>query len=110
MYFYAGIAQDIRIDEVYRLRGYCPEGECRPFTYEAGTLMMDLVDASALLWRLSLRGMDPGDRWTKLARRYENTWVPGYYAFNDLHAVISAGNPVNITKYNTAQSTAPATA
>jgi len=60
-----------------------------PITTVAQDQMMDLVDASALLWRLSLRGMEPGDRWATLARRYENTWVPGYYAFNDLHAVMA---------------------
>jgi len=51
--------------------------------------MMDLVDASALLWRLSLRGIDPGKRWAALVARYEDLWVPGYYAFNDLHAVMA---------------------
>ncbi|MFO1033411.1 MAG: tetratricopeptide repeat protein [Hyphomicrobiales bacterium] len=51
--------------------------------------MIDLIDASALLWRLNLRGIDAGNRWAELAKRYEAKWVPGYYAFNDLHAVMA---------------------
>jgi hypothetical protein len=51
--------------------------------------MLDLVDASAMLWRLHLRDVDLGRRWTDLAQRYEALWVPGYYAFNDLHAAMA---------------------
>lgn len=50
---------------------------------------LELVDASALLWRLSLRGADVGARWETLA----NAWTPfaehGWYAFNDVHAMMS---------------------
>jgi tetratricopeptide (TPR) repeat protein len=60
-----------------------------PIMSAAQDQMLDLVDASALLWRLSLRGVDLGDRWMMLAKRYEGLWVPGYYAFNDLHAVMA---------------------
>lgn len=60
-----------------------------PITTVAQNQMMDLVDASALLWRLHLRGIDPGKRWAALVARYEDLWVPGYYAFNDLHAVMA---------------------
>ena len=60
-----------------------------PITTTVQDQMIDLVDASALLWRLHLRGIDVGDRWMKLVKRYENLWVPGYYAFNDLHAVMA---------------------
>lgn len=52
-------------------------------------VVMDMVDASALLWRLHLRGADLGDRWQALA----GNWLPistvGLYAFNDLHAVMA---------------------
>lgn len=67
-----------------------------PITTVPQNQMMDLIDASALLWRLSLRGIDPGKRWSDLVTRYEALWVPGYYAFNDLHAVMAflgAGRP-----------------
>jgi hypothetical protein len=60
-----------------------------PITGVAQPQMMDLVDASAMLWRLSLRGVDLGDRWLALVERYEAGWLPGHYAFNDLHALIA---------------------
>lgn len=60
-----------------------------PITTVAQNQMLDLVDASALLWRLSLLGVDTGNRWALLVKRYEDLWVPGYYAFNDLHAVMA---------------------
>ena len=32
---------------------FCAEGDCRPFVYDAGTLVVDLVDpaTSTLVWR-----------------------------------------------------------
>lgn len=52
-------------------------------------VQFELVDASALLWRLSLRGIDVGDRWHALA----SAWAPfsalGWSAFNDLHAAMA---------------------
>jgi hypothetical protein len=33
---------------------------------------MDMIDASAMLWRLHLRGIDVGERWQALAER----WAP----------------------------------
>jgi tetratricopeptide (TPR) repeat protein len=47
------------------------------------------VDASALLWRLELRGVDVGDRWQALADGWEVTAEDAFYAFNDVHAVIA---------------------
>ena len=50
---------------------------------------LDMVDASALLWRLHLRGADVGDRWQAVA----SAWAPmaggGNYAFNDAHAMMA---------------------
>ena len=50
---------------------------------------LEMIDASALLWRLSLRGVDVGARWAALA----DSWKPfadhGYYAFNDVHACMA---------------------
>jgi DNA-binding CsgD family transcriptional regulator len=48
-----------------------------------------MVDASALLWRLRLRGVDVADRWTELARSWESLGDDGYYAFNDVHALMA---------------------
>jgi tetratricopeptide (TPR) repeat protein len=49
----------------------------------------EMVDASALLWRLRLRGVDAGDRWSELARSWEKLGDSGYYAFNDAHALMA---------------------
>jgi tetratricopeptide (TPR) repeat protein len=53
------------------------------------TVVLDMIDASAMLWRLHLRGVDVGERWQPLAER----WMPfaraGNYAFNDLHAMLA---------------------
>ena len=55
----------------------------------ASPLVLNMVDASAMLWRLRLRGIDVSERWGALAER----WVPqidaGNYAFNDLHAMMA---------------------
>jgi hypothetical protein len=52
-------------------------------------VVMDMVDASALLWRLHLRGADVGDRWEALADNWAPVSTSGLYAFNDLHAVMA---------------------
>lgn len=50
---------------------------------------LEMVDASAMLWRLRLRGVSGGGRWAELA----DSWAPmaddGYYAFNDAHATMA---------------------
>ena len=52
-------------------------------------IVLEMIDASAMLWRLMLRGIDVGDRWEALA----DTWAPvttaGNYAFNDMHAMMA---------------------
>jgi tetratricopeptide (TPR) repeat protein len=56
---------------------------------------MEMVDASALLWRLHLRGADVGDRWGELAQSWQTFGEDGYYAFNDVHglmAFLATGN------------------
>lgn len=50
---------------------------------------LDMVDASALLWRLHLRGVDVGARWEELATSWQRTLEDGFYAFNDVHAMMS---------------------
>jgi hypothetical protein len=50
---------------------------------------MELVDASALLWRLRLRGVDDGARWAALADDWAGRIDDGYYAFNDVHALMA---------------------
>ncbi len=48
-----------------------------------------MIDASALLWRLQLRGIHVGDRWQALAERWTAVADAGNYAFNDLHAMMA---------------------
>jgi tetratricopeptide (TPR) repeat protein len=47
------------------------------------------VDASALLWRLWLRGTDVGPRFAALADCWAPTAADAFYAFNDVHAVMA---------------------
>jgi hypothetical protein len=50
-----------------------------------------MADASALLWRLQLQDVDTGERWGKIADLWARKTPAenGYYAFNDLHAIIA---------------------
>ncbi len=54
-----------------------------------GETQVEMLDAAALLWRLSLRGIDTGDRWEELAAAYEERVEDGFYAFNDAHAMMA---------------------
>ena len=51
-------------------------------------LALDLADASALLWRLAMRGVDVGQRWQSLAQRWRAQGLFGAVGFLDLHAAI----------------------
>ena len=58
---------------------------------QASDCSMQMLDASALLWRLQLQDVDVGERWARLA----DDWAAkaerenGYYAFNDVHALMA---------------------
>jgi len=52
-------------------------------------LVLEMIDAAALLWRLELRGLDAGDRWQALADDWEPHARSGNYAFNDVHAALA---------------------
>ncbi|MET0457886.1 MAG: tetratricopeptide repeat protein [Ilumatobacteraceae bacterium] len=52
---------------------------------------IEMVDASALLWRLRLDGVDTGDRFGRLADAWAaKDHLAPWYVFNDLHAVMAA--------------------
>jgi tetratricopeptide (TPR) repeat protein len=55
----------------------------------ASAAIADLIDASALLWRIQLHGREPGYRWVELA----NAWAPhiddAFCSFNDVHAMLA---------------------
>jgi hypothetical protein len=51
---------------------------------------LEMVDASALLWRLLLDGVGTGDRFPALAEAWATrTDMVPWYAFNDLHATMA---------------------
>src|SRR5262249_24672413 len=52
-------------------------------------VILDMVDASAMLWRLGVRGIDVGERWHPLVEAWEPLVGVGHYAFNDVHAVLA---------------------
>ncbi|MGI5271222.1 tetratricopeptide repeat protein [Nonomuraea sp. CA-218870] len=54
-----------------------------------GETAMQLLDASALLWRLYLEGDVRHDRWQALADAWEAKMGEACYAFNDMHAVMA---------------------
>ena len=75
------------------------------------TVVLDMVDASALLWRLHLRGVDVSDRWQTVAHGWEPVAAAGNYVFNDLHAAmafVGAGRSEALNRVLEAQQTAMA--
>lgn len=58
---------------------------------EPSSCSMQMLDASALLWRLQLADVDVGERWSQLADDWANKAEQenGYYAFNDVHALMA---------------------
>jgi len=53
------------------------------------TIALNMVDASAILWRLHLGGVDVGDRWAPLAAQWQPHSNASSYAFNDMHAMMA---------------------
>jgi tetratricopeptide (TPR) repeat protein len=53
------------------------------------SVALEMVDASAMLWRLMLRGVDVGSRWQPLADSWQPLAEDAFYAFNDAHAVMA---------------------
>lgn len=54
-----------------------------------GMSLSSLADASALLWRLHLRGLSLGGRWHKLADQWAARRLSAYCPFYDLHAMVA---------------------
>ena len=78
--FHLDLGEHERVLEIYdnHLRSSGHEGD----RYEE-------LDASALLWRLRLLGVDTGERWAELADRWEPAAQDTLYAFNDVHAMMT---------------------
>ncbi|MFF3439999.1 tetratricopeptide repeat protein [Streptosporangium sp. NPDC002721] len=51
--------------------------------------VMEMLDASALLWRLLLEDSDQTERWASLADAWAPKMAEPLYAFNDTHAVMA---------------------
>ena len=52
-------------------------------------IALELLDATALLWRLHLEGTPVGGRWRPLAQAWTRVLTPGFYPFNDMHAIMA---------------------
>ena len=59
------------------------------FADHKGDNALELLDSSALCWRLLLEGRPVGDRFLKQAAIWRKKIDPQFYAFNDMHAVMS---------------------
>jgi hypothetical protein len=64
------------------------------FTENTADLALQLLDATALCWRLYLEGHDVKERFAKHAELWKRKLEPAFYAFNDMHmamAFVGAG-------------------
>ncbi|MFN8185506.1 MAG: tetratricopeptide repeat protein [Gaiellales bacterium] len=61
----------------------------RIFVEPALNVAVKMCDASAMLWRLLLDGIDQAERWKPLAAVWEELIDEPCYAFNDMHAVMA---------------------
>jgi hypothetical protein len=61
---------------------------------------LELLDGSALLWRLHLLGHDVGKRWEELAQKWETRIDHGYYVFNDVNAMMAFAATGNVAAQN----------
>ncbi len=76
-----------------------------PIRETKSAVAVDLVDASSLLWRISLAGYDVGQRWTELSDAWEPLADGKLYPFNDWHGVMAqlgADQPDRVTDILTA--------
>ena len=78
--FHLDLLQFDRVLEIYdtHLRSNTPSGD----KYEE-------LDATALLWRLKLLGVEVDNRWSELADKWETSATDTLYAFNDVHAMMT---------------------
>lgn len=60
-----------------------------PIRQERSNVALDMVDASAMLWRLHLSGHEVGERWQELSEIWDQHADGRLYAFNDWHAVMA---------------------
>lgn len=57
---------------------------------QSAKVALEMLDATALLWRMYLDGIDVGDRWSTLADAWaDKTDDEPWYVFNDMHAAMA---------------------
>lgn len=61
---------------------------------------LELIDGSAMLWRLHLLGHDVGKRWDDLVQKWETRIDHGYYVFNDVNAMMAFAATGNVAAQN----------
>lgn len=64
LHYHASVTQQVDVNGVDRQYGYCNAGDCRPYVYESGTLLIDFVDArteQACLARMGRSHRGPRD-------------------------------------------------
>ena len=71
-----------RVDEALRLY----DTRVRPHRSDQ---LGDMIDASALLWRIDLAGGEPDARWRELASAWSPRIGDGFCTFTDLHAMLA---------------------
>lgn len=59
------------------------------FTEASDNIALQLLDATALCWRLHLEGHDVRDRFLKHATYWREKLEPAFYAFNDMHMMMA---------------------
>jgi len=77
--YHLDLGQYDRVFEIY------DNGICK----DASGISLEELDAASMLWRLSLLGVDVTDRWGGLADKWEPSAEDTYYAFNDMHAMMT---------------------
>jgi len=60
-----------------------------PIRSGRSAVAVDMVDASALLWRLAMSGVDVGERWDEIATAWDAHADGALYPFNDWHAAMA---------------------
>jgi len=81
-----------------------------PIRSGRSAVAVDMVDASALLWRLAMSGVDVGDRWDEIATAWDAHADGACYPFNDWHAAMAwlgAGRVADVQDLQTTLLAAP---
>ncbi len=76
----------LEVDDIERVRTIYDE---QIFIEAARTVAIKMCDASAMLWRLYLEGVEEPVRWRELSDVWAGLNLGRCYSFNDMHAVMA---------------------